>query len=320
MSYRDDSSSASRSGGPGGGAGQGGGGNGGGSGGGGGGGGDRGSISGGDTRMGAASSGITGGGFTNNQGAWNGNGKSLGLTTGNTWHGNTAFGPSGGDATGYATRDYKSLSNAGMGPSMGSYSHFKDMNGNDMFGGSPIQGQSFSAMSGNKAYNNANQAYQAWKNNQIESSPLDRPTHPAATITQPPPPVVKPKPFSGWSFFPRPPELSIPFTPRGSLSGGFDRDQGGGPGGSISSSNSTDSFGYPTVLHDTRPAGVYASGGAVRSAMLTAKAIGKKSNAIVLDAKGGVMHAPGPLKSGPIMQMMPGGQMKHGTIKITWES
>ena len=319
MSYRDDSSSSSRSGGPGGGAGQGGGGNGGGS--------------GGNSGGGGGNGGGSGGGFTNNQGAWNGNGKSLGLTTGKTWHGNTAFGPSGGDATGYATRDYKSLSNAGMGPSMGAYSHFKDMNGNDMFGGSPIQDQSFNAMSGNKAYNSANQAYQAWKNNQIESSPLDRPTTPAATITQPPPPViapvVKPKPFSGWPISPPPFELSVPLDPTRL---GYT----GVPSPSLTSyapgHNRMNNQNYNNVWNrdeqekrDSHNAigsglGGYATGGVVRSAMLTAKAIGKKSNAIVLDAKGGVMHAPGPLKSGPIMQMMPGGQMKHGTIKITWES
>lgn len=45
------------------------------------------------------------------------------LTTGTTWHGNTAFGPSGGKATGYATKDSK-----------GDYSNFRDTSGRSMGG------------------------------------------------------------------------------------------------------------------------------------------------------------------------------------------
>jgi len=58
-----------------------------------------------------------------------------GLTTGTEWKGNTAFGRPGSMATGYATRDARSLANAGMGPTLGSYGQFRDMQGNPMFAG-----------------------------------------------------------------------------------------------------------------------------------------------------------------------------------------
>lgn len=59
-------------------------------------------------------------------------GGGLGLTTGKTWHGNTAFGPAGGKATGYATN---SRPGSGMGPSVGSFSNFRNLDGSAMIGG-----------------------------------------------------------------------------------------------------------------------------------------------------------------------------------------
>lgn len=61
-----------------------------------------------------------------------GGGKSggLGITTGKTIHGNTAFGPSGGMAKGYAT----SKGGSGMGPSNKSFSNFKTLDGKAMYG------------------------------------------------------------------------------------------------------------------------------------------------------------------------------------------
>jgi hypothetical protein len=49
-----------------------------------------------------------------------------GVTTGNTIYGNTAYGPSGGMATGYATR---TGGMSGMGPSVGTYSNFRNLDG-----------------------------------------------------------------------------------------------------------------------------------------------------------------------------------------------
>jgi hypothetical protein len=64
----------------------------------------------------------------------------LGITTGSTIHGNTAFGPAGGNAVGYATRDARSLAGAGMGPTMGNYSNFRTPSGEAMFPGGGPQG------------------------------------------------------------------------------------------------------------------------------------------------------------------------------------
>ena len=61
----------------------------------------------------------------------------LGITTGSTIHGNTAFGPAGGNAIGHATRDARSLAGAGIGPSTGTYSNFRTPSGAPMFGAGP---------------------------------------------------------------------------------------------------------------------------------------------------------------------------------------
>lgn len=61
----------------------------------------------------------------------------LGLTTGSTIYGNTAFGPAGGMATGYATRGgpvMHSRSLTGLPGSYGSWSNFNNPNGSPMFG------------------------------------------------------------------------------------------------------------------------------------------------------------------------------------------
>jgi hypothetical protein len=69
---------------------------------------------------------------TKSGGSVGGGGKSggLGITTGKTIHGNTAFGPAGGMAKGYAT----SKGGSGMGPSNKSFSNFKTLDGNAMYG------------------------------------------------------------------------------------------------------------------------------------------------------------------------------------------
>lgn len=95
-----------------------------------------------------------------------------GLGTGATMYGNTAFGRPGGMATGYATRDMASLARAGMGPMAGSYGNFRDLNGQQMFAGSPVQGQSFTAMGAGQALSQAQRAQAAW---QAAQQPPQRP-------------------------------------------------------------------------------------------------------------------------------------------------
>lgn len=56
----------------------------------------------------------------------------LGVTTGKTIYGNTAFGPAGGMATGYATRTGNI---SGIGPSMTTFSNFRTPSGGAMFSG-----------------------------------------------------------------------------------------------------------------------------------------------------------------------------------------
>ena len=56
----------------------------------------------------------------------------LGVTTGKTIYGNTAFGPAGGMATGYATRTGNI---SGIGPSMTTFSNFRTPSGSAMFSG-----------------------------------------------------------------------------------------------------------------------------------------------------------------------------------------
>jgi hypothetical protein len=65
---------------------------------------------------------------------------------------------------------------------------------------------------------------------------------------------------------------------------------------------------------------MYAAGGLVRSAMLTAKGVSNgMKGALVVNQKGNVVS--GKLKSGPIVQVGTGGNvMKRGTVKITWGS
>ena len=87
----------------------------------------------------------------------------------------------------------------------------------------------------------------------------------------------------------------------------------------VRSTGSTDGD-YPSLdSNGAYPAG-YASGGLVRSAMLTAKGVSNgMKGALVVNQKGNVVS--GKLKSGPIVQVGTGGNvMKRGTVKITWGS
>lgn len=80
----------------------------------------------------------------------------LGLTTGKTIYGNTAFGLPGGNALGYATASNGGKSNI-YGPSVQKYSNFKNLNGSQMFAGNP----SIKSTSGMKGYNTLNAQQQA---------------------------------------------------------------------------------------------------------------------------------------------------------------
>lgn len=90
---------------------------------------------------GAGTGGRSGGGRGGDSGSRTG-GLGGGLSTGKTWHGNTAFGPSGGMARGYATASLGP--GAGMGPSVNKYSDFRTPTGAPMVGGS-LQGQPVAA-------------------------------------------------------------------------------------------------------------------------------------------------------------------------------
>lgn len=59
-----------------------------------------------------------------------------GLTTGKTVYGNTAYGPAGGNATGYATMS-RPGANYGMGPSTATYSNYRNLDGSQRFAGNP---------------------------------------------------------------------------------------------------------------------------------------------------------------------------------------
>lgn len=140
-----------------------------------------------------------GGGYGGGAGRNGGMASGTGLTTGNNIYGNTAFGQAGGFARGYAMRDARSLRNAGMGPSMGSFSNFRTLNGAPMFGGA-LSGQAFNAPNANAAFGQAMAAYQAM------NQPQPAPTPASAPVTQQPLPAIAPPPA------PVPPAPPAPIT------------------------------------------------------------------------------------------------------------
>jgi len=81
---------------------------------------------------GGGGGGVSSGKTTSKSSSGGGKGGSLGVTTGKTIYGNTAFGPAGGNATGYATRTGNI---SGMGPSMTTFSNFRTPSGAAMFSG-----------------------------------------------------------------------------------------------------------------------------------------------------------------------------------------
>ena len=81
---------------------------------------------------GGGGGGVSSGKTTSKSSSGGGKGGSLGVTTGKTIYGNTAFGPAGGNATGYATRTGNI---SGTGPSMTTFSNFRTPSGGAMFSG-----------------------------------------------------------------------------------------------------------------------------------------------------------------------------------------
>lgn len=59
-------------------------------------------------------------------------------------------------------RDPRSLGAAGIGPMAGQFGQFKTMQGNPMFAGSPVQGQTFTGMNAMQALSQAQRAHAAW--------------------------------------------------------------------------------------------------------------------------------------------------------------
>lgn len=100
-----------------------------------------------------------GGGHRGGGAGYNGGiGSRTGMTTGNTWHGNSAYGRAGGAVQAYGMRDAASLGRAGMGPTVGSFGNFRTPTGQAMFAGSPVQGQSFYGINMGQALSQAQRA------------------------------------------------------------------------------------------------------------------------------------------------------------------
>lgn len=112
---------------------------------------------------GGVGGGMGGGGFGGGAGRNGGINSRTGLTGGNTTYGNTAFGRSGGRVSAYGTRDARSLGQAGMGPTVGTFSNFRTPTGQAMFAGSPVQGMSFNGMGMGQALSQAQRAQAAWE-------------------------------------------------------------------------------------------------------------------------------------------------------------
>lgn len=115
------------------------------------------------------------------RGPASGPGPGLGLTTGKTIHGNTAFGPAGGMATGYATRSNAPNVSGGSADfgrpgsiTGGTFSNFRNTDGSAMFGGG-LQNQGV----------RANNALQALGMLRAMQAGMLRPTPAGGPMTQP---------------------------------------------------------------------------------------------------------------------------------------
>ena len=222
------------------------------------------------------------------------------------------------------------LGNGGIGGGMGAGSRG---------GGAGYNG---GGMGAGQAFGRAKQAYDAWKDSQIEQGPLNRPTinRPAPNRPAPVTPPSYPAYEAEMALPEYPPVPEIDITPASTalpnaawfttnsninypIPTGAAYDQRFSPDQFKLGTRDTDSTngGYPSLdPKGSYPPGMYASGGLVRSAMLTAKGVSNgMKGALVVNQKGNVVS--GKLKSGPIVQVGTGGNvMKRGTVKITWGS
>lgn len=137
-----------------------------------------------------------GGGMGGGAGVNGGLGSRTGVTTGSTWHGNTAFGRPGGMAQGYATRDPGSLAAAGMRPVAGAFSQFNTLQGKPMIGGL-LDADTFRAPNASSAYA---QAYARWQ--QLQQPQVTPPAPQPVSQPQIGQPVVQPVGFQPPAFNP----------------------------------------------------------------------------------------------------------------------
>ena len=173
---------------------------------------------------GGVGGGMGGGGMGGGAGRNGGMGQQTGMTTGTQWHGNTAFGRPGGTVQAYGMRDPRSLANAGMGPTMGSYSGFKTPQGQAMF---PGMNQSFQGMNMGQALGQAQQQWGLMNQlNNMHSNPAGQPMAPEpgvipgvrlpppqAVIPPAPVPQPPPAPYVPGSMAPWPGQSAIPNNP-----------------------------------------------------------------------------------------------------------
>jgi hypothetical protein len=110
--------------------------------------------------VGGGRGGGSGGGGAGRNGGYSNN---TGLKTGKDWYGNTAYGAAGGNVAAYGTRDARSLGRAGMGPTAGTFGNFRTPSGAAMFGGSPVQGQSFQGRNMGQALSQGMRAQAAYE-------------------------------------------------------------------------------------------------------------------------------------------------------------
>jgi hypothetical protein len=105
-----------------------------------------------------------GGGHRGGGAGYNGGiGSRTGMTTGKDWYGNSAFGRAGGNVAAYGMRDARSLKGAGLAPTMGNFGNFRTPSGRAMFGGSPVQGQSFQGRNMGQALSQGMRAQAAYE-------------------------------------------------------------------------------------------------------------------------------------------------------------
>lgn len=155
-----------------------------------------------------------GGGYTGNSGGGGGmggytgnTGGGTGLTTGTTIYGNTAFGPAGGLANGYATMSQASMNNPnfGMRPMNEMYSDYRNLNGTPAFNGMNPGGGWAYANNAQAGYNHlANLQQQAMHMGSLSGANTVVSPYSGMVSLPPPslPPIPTPKPPVSTGYYP----------------------------------------------------------------------------------------------------------------------